>query len=44
MCSMILPGISGSFILILMGNYGLVIGAIGNIRDFKTAPPLVPLV
>ena len=43
MCSMILPGISGSFILILMGNYGLVIGAIGNIRDFKTAlPVLVP--
>ena len=43
MCSMILPGISGSFILILMGNYGLVIGAIGNIRDFKTAlPVLIP--
>ena len=42
-CSMILPGISGSFILILMGNYGLVIGAIGNIRDFKTAlPVLIP--
>ena len=43
MCSMILPGISGSFIPILMGNHGLVIGAIGNIRDFKTAlPVLVP--
>jgi len=41
MCSMILPGISGSFILILMGNYGLVIGAIGNISDFKTALPIL---
>ena len=41
MCSMILPGISGSFILILMGNYGLVIGAIGNVRDLKTALPVL---
>ena len=32
-------GISGSFILILMGNYGLVIGAIGNIRDSKLPCP-----
>ena len=32
-CSMILPGISGSFILILMGNYQLVaIDAINNLR------------
>lgn len=29
-CSMILPGLSGSFILIIMGNYALVIGAIGQ--------------
>ena len=42
MCSMILPGISGSFILILMGNYGLC-WCRGNIRDGKTAlPVLVP--
>ncbi len=32
-CSMILPGLSGSFVLILMGNYQLVvIDAINNIR------------
>ncbi len=32
-CSMILPGISGSFVLILMGNYQLVaIDAINNLR------------
>lgn len=30
--SMILPGLSGSFILILMGNYLLVIDAINNLR------------
>jgi putative membrane protein len=29
-CSMILPGLSGSFVLILMGNYTLVLRAIGN--------------
>ncbi len=29
-CSMILPGLSGSFVLIIMGNYALVIGAIGR--------------
>lgn len=28
--SMILPGLSGSFVLILMGNYGLVLGAISS--------------
>lgn len=32
-CSMILPGISGSFVLILMGNYHLIaIDAINNLR------------
>lgn len=30
MCSMILPGLSGSFVLIIMGNYALILGAIGN--------------
>lgn len=28
--SMILPGLSGSFVLIIMGNYSLVLGAINN--------------
>lgn len=32
-CAMILPGISGSFILLLMGMYGHVVGAIHE-RDF----------
>lgn len=30
-CAMILPGISGSFILILMGSYHIVYGAIGDL-------------
>lgn len=29
-CSMILPGLSGSFVLILMGNYALILTAIGT--------------
>lgn len=37
--SMILPGLSGSFVLILMGNYALVLGAINNF----SLPILVPL-
>ena len=31
-CAMILPGISGSFILILMGSYHIVYGAIGDLN------------
>jgi putative membrane protein len=39
-CSMILPGLSGSFVLILMGNYQLVaIDAINN-RDFSILLPV----
>ena len=41
MCSMILPGISGSFILILMGNYGLILKATGNVRDFDSSLPIL---
>lgn len=29
--SMILPGLSGSYILLLMGNYALVLGAVGDV-------------
>ena len=32
-CAMILPGISGSFILLLLGAYATVFGAIGNATD-----------
>lgn len=40
-CSMILPGLSGSFVLILMGNYQLVaIDAINN-RDFAILLPVL---
>lgn len=40
-CSMILPGLSGSFVLILMGNYKLVwIDAVNNI-DFGILIPLI---
>lgn len=34
-CAMILPGISGSFILVLMGKYQFVLDAVNN-RDFLT--------
>ncbi len=38
-CSMILPGISGSFILVLMGNYHLIaIEAVNNLRLDILAP------
>lgn len=37
--SMILPGLSGSFVLIIMGNYTLVLGAI-NTLDFGILIPL----
>jgi putative membrane protein len=38
-CSMILPGISGSFVLLLMGNYPLVLRAV-NERDLVTLVPV----
>jgi len=38
-CSMILPGLSGSFLLIIMGNYLLVLKAIGDF-NFKILLPL----
>ena len=41
MCSMILPGISGSFILILMGNYALILKATSNVRDFDSSLPIL---
>lgn len=44
MCSMIIPGVSGSFVLLLMGNYYLiVITGINSLRsfDFATALPLL---
>lgn len=30
--SMIIPGVSGSFVLLIMGNYMLVLGAVGNLE------------
>lgn len=39
MCSMILPGLSGSFVLIIMGNYALILAAIGN-ADLQILIPL----
>jgi len=39
-CSMILPGLSGSFILIIMGNYALVLGAISSLQ-FSVLLPLL---
>jgi putative membrane protein len=43
MCSMILPGISGSYILILMGNYALLLDATSNVQDYqKSLSALLP--
>ncbi len=39
-CSMILPGLSGSFVLILMGNYQLVAIEAINSRDFAVLVPV----
>lgn len=40
-CSMILPGLSGSFVLILMGNYQLVAIQAINERDFTILLPVI---
>jgi len=40
-CSMILPGLSGSFILILMGNYQLVMLQAVNDADIKILLPVI---
>ena len=40
-CSMILPGLSGSFILILLGNYELVMIQAVNNADFKILIPVI---
>ena len=40
-CSMILPGLSGSFVLILMGNYELVMIDAVNNMDLMTLLPVV---
>lgn len=41
MCSMILPGLSGSFVLILLGNYQLVMIDAVNDRDLGILVPVV---
>ncbi len=41
MCSMILPGLSGSFVLILMGNYELVVIDAVNQMDIKILLPVI---
>jgi len=33
MCSMIIPGLSGSFVLLLMGNYLLILGSISHLTS-----------
>ncbi|WP_372806061.1 DUF368 domain-containing protein [Pontiella sp.] len=40
MCSMILPGLSGSYVLLLMGNYQLVMIDAINHFDFKVLVPV----
>lgn len=47
MSSMIIPGVSGSFVLLLMGNYKLImLDGVNNLRQFKLSealPVLVPV-
>ena len=47
MCSMIIPGVSGSFVLLLMGNYQLImIHSVNNLREGDMAsalPVLIPV-
>ncbi len=46
MCSMILPGVSGSFVLILLGNYFLILNSINDLRSGafdKALPILIPV-
>ena len=47
MCSMIIPGLSGSFVLVLMGNYKLImldsISALSSLRFGEALPVLVPV-
>lgn len=46
MCSMILPGVSGSFVLILMGNYFLILNSVNQLRDQefgKALPIIIPV-
>ena len=40
-CSMILPGVSGSFVLILMGNYKLIVMEAVNNRDMALLLPFL---
>lgn len=46
-CSMIIPGLSGSFVLVLMGNYKLImldsINALSELRLGEALPVLVPV-
>ena len=45
MCSMIIPGVSGSFVLILMGNYNLImVESLTKLGDFKLKEALTILV
>ena len=37
-CSMILPGLSGSFVLIIMGNYALILRSIGEVNTDVLLP------
>ena len=46
-CSMIIPGLSGSFVLVLMGNYKLImldsINALSDLRLGEALPVLIPV-
>ncbi len=43
-CSMILPGLSGSFMLIIMGNYVLLLEAVANLKWALLVPVLAGVV
>ena len=46
MCSMIMPGVSGSFVLLLMGNYILILDSVNKLREQKwndALPIIIPV-
>jgi putative membrane protein len=42
-CALILPGVSGAFLLVLLGKYQYVLGSVNDLRggDFQAAVPLI---
>lgn len=44
MCSMIIPGLSGSFVLLLMGNYRLILAAVNDLSSGEIGSALAVII